>query len=125
MKALLYILMLLALVAVAACDVEPPLPAMVQLVTPPVPQNFTVTTQNSVDFDLDWTISDPTLVVKFYRVYTIVPILDIASQTFVDTIPRSSTSFSTQILPIPGTTFGVSSVTDENVESTIVFEPAF
>jgi hypothetical protein len=98
---------------VAACarhddSVPPQLP----IVDPQQPTDFQVATQDSIVYDLSWSVADPT-VVEFYVVYTQVLIPFFEAQ--IDT--TSSTSAQVNLgakLPVQ---FCVSSVTFQNVES--------
>lgn len=110
-----------------ACSRHDNLPPMLVLPAgdPPTPVFFPVSTTDSITFDLDWTVSDPSNVSHF-RVYTIIPLFGIPLQIIEDTTPGETSSMSKTTTPIPGVpvtdvTFGVSSVTTGNIESTIVF----
>jgi hypothetical protein len=108
-----------------ACSEDLTLPPLLTdvLVVPPAPGNFTVTTSDNMVFDLDWTISDPT-VVKFYRIWWE---LDGFSAPIDTTVATSWTNMDTDFrfpIPVPGIFWGVSSVSVDNVESRIVFGSA-
>ncbi|UCH83441.1 MAG: hypothetical protein JSW50_13430 [Candidatus Latescibacterota bacterium] len=102
----------LSMVVLAACSRHDDPPPALPIVEPPQPTNFTVTTQDSVVYELSWDVDDPT-VVSFYLLYSQVDIPFAGLQ--VDTIPGTSAQVNLG-LPLP-VTFCVSSVTFENVES--------
>ena len=107
-------IIILLMVFVGACarhdDNPPPLHSLIE---PPVPQNLTVTPTDTTAtrFDLRWDVSDPS-VVDFYKVYLIDPIF---GTTFLDTTQSTTVQVITGVTFVT-VTFGVSSVTVENVE---------
>jgi len=106
------------LIAVVSCSRHEDLPDPLPLVTPPMP-SLTVSTPDSMTFNLSWTVSDPT-VVNYYRIYTIIPLIG----TQIDTTSATNAVVGPLGTVFPGLTFGVSSVTFQNVESVIDFKPA-
>ena len=91
--------------------------------TPPTP-DLIVSTTDSLTFMLEWSVNDPALVVSYYRIYTMIPLLG----TTVDETADETTmmwTFGPLSVVLPGLEFGVSSVTFQNVESAIDVEPAF
>jgi hypothetical protein len=112
LRRFLFTICLCALVFAACSRHDDNPPPQLPLADPPQPRDFQVSTQDSVVYDLSWTVSDPTVVV-YYRVYTQVLIEFVEAQ--VDT--TSSTSVHVDLgakLPVA---FCVSSVTYQNVES--------
>jgi hypothetical protein len=110
------LLVVLVLLLLAACSEDLTLPPKVDGIVPPAPGNFTVTTSDVIVYDLNWTISDPT-VIKFYRLYAVVPN---ALPELVDTTLATSVQVNTNF-PTPGLFFAVSSVSTDNIESALVF----
>jgi len=92
---------------------------MLAIVEAPAPGNFTVTTADSIVFDLSWTEDSPSLV-KFYRLYNVDVFLGVV---LIDTTAATSAQVDA-VLPIPDLVFGVSAVSTGNVESRIVFGSA-
>lgn len=115
----LFVAALLIVVVVSACARHEDLPAMLPLVTPPTP-DLSVSTSDSLTFILTWSVSDPNLVVSYYRVYTMIPLLG----TIIDSTSLVNAQVDLGVV-LPGLEFGVSSVTFQNVESPIDVKPAF
>ena len=112
-------LTVLACVIAIACAKHENFPSAVTLSKPPTPQNLTVTSPSLGDYDLEWEISDPAVVGE-YNIYLVDPFFGLQ---FLDTSDTTIFLATTQF-PIPGLVFGVSTVSVENVEGTIVFEAA-
>ena len=114
----------LLIVVVSACARHEDLPAPltilgVPIVAPPTP-DLSVSTTDSLTFILTWSVNDPTGVVSYYRVYTMIPFLG----TIIDSTLVANAQVDLGVV-LPGLEFGVSSVTLQNVESAIDVEPAF
>ena len=103
----------------AACSADLTLPPKIDGTVPPAPSNFTVATSDQIDYDLTWTIGNPT-VIRFYHLYIVDPFM---GPVFVDTTASTSVTVSTTF-PTPGVVFGVSSVSTDNIESQLVFGSA-
>lgn len=104
----------LILGAIWACTSHEDLPPQLNVVTSPIPSNFTVTTSDDITFTLNWTISDPTTV-AYYNLYFNNPV---AGFEFVDSTSTTSAQITTQVA-FPGAEFGVASVSIGNIESSI------
>jgi hypothetical protein len=97
------------------CENHENFPQPLGVAAPPTVTNFSVTTPDNMNFDLQWEIDDPTGV-QLYRIYFGVqglgpPELETeTTQTCPCTFPAALPT------PISGTVWGVSVVTDENVE---------
>jgi hypothetical protein len=101
----------------AACSADLTLPPKIDGVVPPTPENFQVTSSDNITFDLSWAISDPT-VIRFYHVYVLLPT---GVPELFDTSFATSKQYSTDPpWPVPGIVFGVSSVSNDNIESSLV-----
>ena len=112
---------LVAIVVVAsACARHNDFPPLLPIQEPPVPQNFTVTTPDDQLYDLSWSVDNPSLV-AFYQIYTLNLFTGLPEP--VDTTTTTAVQINVGT-PFPGLTFGVSSITTENVESSAVFAQA-
>jgi len=109
-KAILVILITLALVA---CDKREDFPPMFSVVNPPQPYNLSVTQPTSTTYDITWDIDDPDQIVKEYWVYLVT---GLGPPDTIGTTPSTSFTWSTPF-SVSGLLFGVTSVTDQNVES--------
>lgn len=113
------LIVVLALFVFAACARHDDMPPPLSVTNPPMPQNLSVTTNDSQTFDLNWDIDDPSVVAN-YRIYTQVTII---GQTLPIEYQGSVDSNYAQVIfdaPVTGgtiVTFCVGSVTVENVES--------
>lgn len=83
------------------------------------PRNFAVTTGDNILYTLTWEISDPTTV-SYYRSYVFLgqQLLRGPDSTSVTTVQYDFGA------PVQNVTFGVSSVSVDNVESSIVYGAA-
>ena len=97
----------------AACEKREDFPTELDITPPPVPFNLSISTPSQTQYDMTWEINDPGSIVKEYYVYLYTGL------TLPDSIGTSTTtSFSwTSPFPISGIAFGVTAVTDQNVES--------
>jgi hypothetical protein len=112
------LLAIVALLALAACARHDDLPSALVVMEPPVPTDFTVSTDDRISFDLSWNIDDPQSIVSYYRFYVAVPPYMQVARLDTTVVDRSVTLVTEDGLPAPwGMTFCVSSVTTENVES--------
>lgn len=119
MRPFLFAICLGALVFAACSRHDDNPPPQLPLADPPQPRDFQVSTQDSIVYDLSWTVADPT-VVTYFRVYTQILIEFVGAQ--VDT--TSSTSVHVDLgakLPVA---FCVSSVTYQHVESSLTCKTA-
>ncbi len=111
----------LVLVAGACSKRHGGLPAPLGVTPPPTVTNFVVTmpdSANPLDFDLSWSIDDPSLV-DHYRIYFVVAGPRGTSSDLVAT--TTSTTFpATLAVPVPDVAFGVTVVTTEHVEGAMV-----
>jgi len=111
----------LALVAAAvlasACSRHDNFPPMIPVQNPPVPQNFTVTTQDNVTFDLTWSVNNPSLV-AYYRLFTLNPLTGAAEPFDTTSVTNVQVNIGAEY---PDIVFGVSSITTEHVESAVVY----
>ncbi len=108
--------------ALAACSKRHgDLPTPLGVTPPPTVTNFVVTqpdTTNPLDYDLAWSIADPS-VVDHYRIYLVVS--DIRGTTAEQVATTTTTTFlATLALPVPDVQFGVTVVTTEHVEGAMV-----
>lgn len=93
------------------------MPPALEVLEPPVPFNFSVTTDDHITFALDWEVDDPAIV-SYYRIYATSAL---TSPVVLDsTVSTSATVVTEDGLPIRGITFCVTSVTPESVESRLV-----
>lgn len=86
-----------------------------------VPQNvinLTVTNPQNFDYDLSWGVNDPGTV-QYYRVYWSI-IDGVAFILAEDTVATTSVAYDTS--PFAAFAFGVSVVSNENVEGAMVVE---
>jgi hypothetical protein len=113
MKKLLPVIILL----IFACSKHDDPPTRVSVVEPPTPFNFTVLSPTPGIFDMSWDIDDPS-VVSYYRLYYLDPFF--SQLTFADTTAATSIQFDVGAA-ITELMWGVSAVTVENVEGTIVY----
>lgn len=119
LKRLSIVFIALAVFACARHDDFPPSPSQIGFIESPRPDTLIVTLLDSanVDYRLDWTISDESAV-DYYRVYMEILVLGVVMDT------TSARTYRPQP-GLPYLSFGVSSVSLGNVESSIVTEPAF
>ena len=108
------------ILALSACSKHTDFPSMLPIVAPPAPSNFTVTTSNDIVYDLSWTINNPSAV-AYYRLYA--QDLFTGAPVLADTTMTTAVQVDLQV-PVPGVVFGVSSVSNGNVESAIVYGSA-
>lgn len=101
--------------ATLSCARHTDFPAALELLTSPAPENFTVTSSDDVNYDLSWTISDPTNV-AYYLLYTLNTS---GAFTEIDSTTATAVQVNT-FFPTPGIVFGVASVSTGNVSSPIV-----
>jgi hypothetical protein len=103
-----------------ACEKREDFPPLLPIDPPPTPTNFQVTSPATLDYDLTWEIDDPDGLVQEYWIYLYSAI------TMPDTIDTTTDTFYFLTLPVelPELHFGVSAVTDQNVESDVVIKPA-
>jgi hypothetical protein len=114
------IIIILCAMALAACESREDFPTELNIAPPPQPFNLSITTPTQTQYDLVWEIDDPNLIVDEYYIYL-----------FTGLGPRdslgtsSNTTFTwTSPFPIAGISFGVTSVTVQNVESKPEIETA-
>ncbi len=113
---LLFILVL----ALSDCSKHGDMPAQLPIIVPPVPGNFTVDSCSNGVYSLSWDVSDPA-VVSHYRIYTVDSYF---GPSFADTTSATSIQITIINLPgvcVPGLTWGVTSVTIENIESRMAY----
>jgi hypothetical protein len=108
------------LLLLAGCSQHGDVPPMLPIVEAPAPSSFTVTTADSIIYDLSWTNTEPSTV-AFYQLYN----LDLFTgfPAFIDTTAATAAQIDV-VIPVPGLVFGVSSVSTSNVESRITFGSA-
>jgi hypothetical protein len=110
-KSLLIVLCTLALLA---CEKREDFPPKYDITIPPQPYNLSVTyVEAQRVYDLTWEIDDPDQLVEEYFVYLS------SGLAAPDTIGTTTTTSFTYNWPLnlSGLIFGVTSVSDENVES--------
>jgi len=115
------ILALLAVTFAAApgCKKHEDFPQPLGVTAPPKVINLSVTTPDNVDFDLMWDIADPTGV-QAYRIYFGIEGLGEPEFDSEWTNPCPCTVPVSLPLPVTNTVWGVSVVTDDNVEGAMV-----
>jgi hypothetical protein len=117
-KAKLISLILCAAAVLSACDKREDLPTQLNLTPPPKPFNLSVTHPSSTQYDLTWDISDPGLVKEYYvYIYT-----GLAAPDSIGASPNTSFTWNTPF-EVTGFAFGVTAVTNQNVESDPEIEP--
>jgi hypothetical protein len=121
-KRIVVFLGLIVVLAAACSRHDDSVPPPLGVATAPAPSNFTVATTDFVVWNLSWTISDATNI-RFYHIYTQDPFTGLAAQPPVDTVMTTSVQINT-IGALPGLVWGVASVSNDNVESTIIFDTA-
>ena len=108
------LLITLCTLAFSACDKREDFPTKYDVVIPPKPYNLSVTFVGAQsEYDLTWEIDDPNQVVDRYFVY-------LSSGLGVpDTIGTTQTTSFVYPWPfeLSGLVFGVTAVSDQNVES--------
>ena len=108
------------MVALFACEKREDFPPVLPVIPPPMPTNFQVTSPADQEYDLTWDIDDPDNVVEEFWIYAY------SAFTLPDTIGTTTNTsyFVRTAIPLEGLIFGVSSVSDQNVESDLAIEPA-
>ncbi len=112
-----FVLILILFLSVLACSKHDDPPLRIDVIEPPTPFNFTVVSPTPGIFDLSWDIDDPSSV-SYYRLYYLDPIY--LQLTFADTTAATAIQFDVGAV-ITELMWGVSSVSIENVEGTIVY----
>lgn len=114
------IVFILCLFAVIACEKREDFPSMLAIAPPPTPTNFQVTSPAEQEYDLTWEIDDPNGVVKEFWIYAY------SSLTLPDTVGTTTGTsyFVRSAIPLQGLVFGVSAVSNQNVESNLAIAPA-
>ncbi len=110
-------LALVLVMVIIACSNHDDPPVRIDVIEPPVPVNFSVLSPAVGVFNLSWDINDPSLV-SYYRLYYVDPFF--GQLTFADTTAATSIQFDVGAA-ITDLLWGVSSVTIQNVEGTIVY----
>jgi len=108
------LIIILCTFALVACDKREDFPPQFNLVIPPTPTNLSVTwVQNTSQYDLTWDIDDADNLVDVFFVYLS------SGLEPPDTIgTTTTTSFSLRWpFELSGLVFGVTSVSEQNVES--------
>ena len=107
------IIIILCAVALSACESREDFPPKFDLTPPPQPFNLSISTPTQTQYDLTWEITDSGSIVREYYVYLFTGLGP------PDSIGTSQTTTFTWTSPFPiaGIAFGVTSVTDQNVES--------
>ncbi len=114
MKKLVVVLILM----LSACARHDDLPPPLNVTVPPMPQDLVVETVDWITFTLSWNIADPSIV-KEYRLYW--RFASTSVELLPETVDTTTVSISVDPpIPAPGIIFCVSSVTTENVESSLV-----
>ena len=114
------IIIILCTLAWVACESREDFPPKYDLTPPPDPFNLQIATPSQTQYDLTWQINDPGGIVQEYYIYLFTGFGPPDSiGTSVDTTFSWTTPF-----PISGVAFGVTSVTDQNVESDPEIETA-
>jgi len=117
MRKFVAFIVLLAVFSVFGCAKhDDKVPAMLGLTAPPQPSNVVAAIVDDPltagdDYDVTWDIDDPDLVVAFFRIYLVS---DFGTELQQDSV-TTQIFRGTSIFPVPA--FGVTAVTDENVES--------
>jgi hypothetical protein len=108
------LILIICTLALAACEKREDFPPQYNLVIPPTPTNLSVTwVQQSSQYDITWDIDDPDNLVDVFFVYLSTgleppdTIGTTTNQTFSLTWP----------FELSGLVFGVTSVSEQNVES--------
>jgi hypothetical protein len=114
------IIIILCAVALAACEKREDLPTELDVVPPPQPFNLTITTPSQTQYDLEWRVDDPNSIVREFYVYLFT---GLGPPDSIGATPDTTFSW-TSPFPISGIAFGVTSVTDQNVESDPEIEQA-
>jgi hypothetical protein len=112
------------------CSKHENFPAVFNVTAPPTPSSLVVTNPSGSNYDLSWSISDATNV-QTYRVYLISPVgVDptsgelIYDESLLIESPTTSIMIDTVLPVLPGSDFGVSAVSLDNVEGAMTREPA-
>lgn len=121
MKRIIVFVGLIAIVSAACTRHDDSVPPTLPVVLSQSPTNFTVSTSDNIVWTLSWTIPDPT-VVRFYLVYTLDPFT--GSPVLADTSMTTSPPDYNVGAALPGLEWGVSAVSTDNVESTIIYATA-
>lgn len=121
MKRLIVFVGLIAVLTAACARHDDSVPPMLGVLVSPSPANFTVSSSDYIVWTLSWTIADPT-VVRFYLVYTVDPFTGLPE--LADTAMTTSPPDYNIGVALPGLVWGVSAVSTDNVESSIVFGTA-
>jgi hypothetical protein len=109
-------LLFLALILMLGCASHKDFPSAIQVSEPATPANFKVTMPTAGEYFLDWSVGDSTAV-SYYRVYILDPY---AGPEEVDTTSASSFHYNFYI-PVTDVVWGVSAISVENIESSIVY----
>lgn len=106
------------ILAVVACARHDDLPAPLGVADPPVPQDFVVETADWITFTLSWDVADPSSIAE-YRLYWRFPTT--SPELLPETVDTTTVSITVDPpIPAQGIIFCVSSVTLENIESSLV-----
>jgi hypothetical protein len=108
------IFLILCVFALFACESREDFPPKYNLTQPPKPAALQVDNPGGgTQYDLSWSISDPDGLVREYYIYLVTGLGP------PDSIGTSQTTSFTWVSPISvsGLAFGVTSVTDQNLES--------
>jgi len=103
----------------AGCKGVPELPEPIGIEPPPVPENLQVEMPSPGVYDLYWSVSDSTAV-AFFNIYVYN---DFSGASLVDSTRVTNYHYDFNF-PLVGVTWGVSAVSEERVESSIVFATA-
>lgn len=118
MKRLVVVLILM----LGACSRHDDVPPPLDVTVPPTPQDLVVETVDFITFTLTWNVSDPSIV-REYRLYWRFE--STSPELLPETVDTTAVSISVDPpIPAPGIIFCVSSVTLENVESSLVCDAA-
>ena len=109
-------IMLVGLLVFLGCTQHDDFPPLLDINAPPTPSNVGITTPQGGTYQLTWTVSQPSLV-KVFNIYLSDPFF--GAQVLAAT---TQTNFTWQPgVDATGLQLGVSTVSDENVESEVVF----
>ncbi len=108
------ILIILCAAALSACEKREDFPPKFDITPPPQPFNLSVSTPTPTQYDLTWEINDP--IPKRVREYYVYLYTGLGPPDSLGTSQNTTFTW-TSPFPITGIAFGVTSVTDQNVES--------
>jgi hypothetical protein len=113
-------LIIIGFVVLSACEKRDDFPPLLPLSAPPPPSDLTIEKTSPTLYTLDWDIVDPDSVVSFFNVYG----EGFLGAEFIDSTFAPPVQIDV-LVPAQGTMrFGVSSVSDQNVEGAIVWQVA-